>query len=136
MRHCLIYHGGFERNFPALKPGTTTYEGTDGGKHTIPPVAAEIDGVCVSYMEKAGKKFAAVRVQRGKSDVVVEHELLLDPGRHLGFGQRFAPEPTIINDDAAATILEDLMVKNPDQRQELAAIRSTFSVTAAKKSKT
>ena len=24
MRHCLIYHGGFERNFPNLKAGATT----------------------------------------------------------------------------------------------------------------
>lgn len=133
MRHCLMYTGGFERNFPSLKPGATTYEGTDGDKHNIPPVANTIDGACVSYMEKAGKKFAAVRVQHGKSDVVVEHELLLDPGRHLGHGQRFSPEPTIINDEAAGTILEDLMATNPAQRQALATIRATFSVTAGKK---
>lgn len=135
MRHCLMYQGGFERNFPTLKPGAATYEGTDGDKHNIAPVAATIDGACISYMEKAGKKFAAVRVQQGKADVVVEHELLLDPGRHLGYGQRFAPEPTIINDESAAMIIEDLMAKNPAQRRELAAIRATFSVTATPKPK-
>ena len=37
MRHCLIYHGGFERNFPTLKAGATTFEGTDGTEHPLPP---------------------------------------------------------------------------------------------------
>ena len=36
MRHCLMYQGGFERNFPNLKPGTTTFQGTDGGEHSRP----------------------------------------------------------------------------------------------------
>ena len=40
MRHCLIYHGGFERNFPNLKAGATTFQGTDGAEH---PLAASPD---------------------------------------------------------------------------------------------
>ena len=129
MRHCLMYQGGFERNFAKLKPGATSFEGTDGSPHPIPQAPTGVDGVCVGYMEKAGKKFAAVRVQHGKDDVVLQHELLLDPARHMGFGKRFSPEPTLLDDEMMATLLGDIMAKNPDQRNELARVRSSFSVT-------
>ena len=132
MRHCLMYHGGFERNFRDLKPGATTFTGTDGSEHTLAS-APDVDGVRVGYMEKAGKKFAAVRVQQGMSDVVLNHELLIDPARHMGHGKRFAPEPTVIDDEAMGTLLGDIMAKNPEQRKELTKIRSTFSVTGQKK---
>jgi hypothetical protein len=125
----LMYQGGFERNFAKLKPGTTTFEGTDGTQHPIPAIPSEVDGVCVGYMEKAGKKFAAVRVQRGKDDVILKNELRLDPGRHMGSSKRFSPEPTIVDDEMMATVLGDIMEKNPEQRPELAKIRSSFSVT-------
>jgi hypothetical protein len=95
----------------------------------VPDVPADVDGVCVGYMEKAGKKFAAVRVHRGPDDVVLKHELLLDPGRHMGFGKRFAHEPTILDDEVMATLLGDLIAKNPEQRNELSRLRSSFSVT-------
>jgi hypothetical protein len=129
MRHCLVYHGGFERNFPKLNAGATSFEGTDGTSHPLPDVPSEVNGVRVHYMEKAGKKFAAVRVQNDKNDVVLQHELLLDPARHMGHGNRFAPEPTLVDDEAMGTLLGDIMAKNPEQRNELAAIRSSFSVT-------
>lgn len=129
MRHCLMYQGGFERNFAKLKPGATTFEGTDGTQHSVPPLPSGVDGVCVGYMEKAGKKFAAVRVQRGKDDVVLAHELLLDPARHMGYGKRFSPEPVILDDEMMATLLADIMAKNPEQRNELSKVRSSFSVT-------
>ncbi|HEY5062691.1 MAG TPA: hypothetical protein VII52_14220 [Gemmatimonadaceae bacterium] len=129
MRHCLVYSGGFERNFPKLKSGATSFEGTDGSAHQLPAIPAEVDGVRVHYMEKAGKKFAAVRVQNAKNDVVLQHELLLDPARHMGHGHRFSPEPTIVDDEAMGTLLGDIMAKNPEQRTELAKIRSSFSVT-------
>lgn len=133
MRHCLVYHGGFERNFSNLKAGTTTFQGTDGSEHQLASVPPEVDGVRVSYMEKSGKKFAAVRVQQGKNDVVLKNELLLDPARHMGHGKRFSPEPTIIDDEPMATLLADIMGKNPEQRNELAKVRSSFSVTGQKK---
>jgi hypothetical protein len=133
MRHCLVYHGGFERNFPKLTAGATSFEGTDGTSHPIPDVPSEVNGVRVHYMEKAGKKFAAVRVQNDKNDVVLKHELLLDPARHMGHGNRFSPEPTLVDDEAMGTLLGDIMAKNPEQRNELAAIRSSFSVTGMKK---
>jgi len=132
MRHCLMYHGGFERNYPNLKPGTNTFQGTDGGEHTLPDAPSTCDGMRIYYMEKAGKKFAAVRVQHGKDDVILKKELLLDPGRHMGFGKRFSAEPTEIGDEFAAVILEDMMQTNTDQRRELVQLRSRFSITGAK----
>ena len=133
MRHCLIYQGGFERNFPKLKAGATTFQGTDGGEHPLPAKPADVDGVCVGYMEKSGKKFAAVRVQQGGNDVILGNELLIDPATHMGYGKRFSPEPTIIDDEAMGTLLGDIMAKNPEQRNELTKIRSSFSVTGHKK---
>ena len=132
MRHCLMYQGGFERNFPTLKAGAATFLGTDGSQHQIPGLPGEVDGICVGYMEKAGKKFAAVRVQHGKSDVVLKSELLLDPTRHMSHGKRFSPEPTIVDDEAMATLLADIMAKNPEQQKEVARIRAIFSITGHK----
>jgi hypothetical protein len=129
MRHCLTYHGGFERNFPALKAGTSTFQGTDGTPHDRPATPDDVDGVRVDYMEKAGKKFAAVRVQRGADDVVLEHEVLIDPPTHMGYGKRFGHEPTLVDDEAMATLLADIIAKNPGQRNELTRLRGSFSVT-------
>jgi hypothetical protein len=129
MRHGLIYHGGFERNFPSLKAGASTFVGTDGTEHELPSIPPEIDGVRVWYMEKAGKKFAAVRVQAGKNDIVLENDLLLHPPTHMGHGKRFGPEPTEIDDGAMATLLADIMAKNPKQKMQIANARAMFSVT-------
>ncbi len=134
MRHCLLYHGSFERNYPNLKPGSTTFEGTDGAQHPLPSVPPEVDGVRVGYMEKAGKKFSAVRVQAGKNDIVLENDLLLDPPSHMGHGKRFGPEPTVIDDEAMANLLADIMAKNPNQKMQIANARATFSVSGAKRS--
>ena len=133
MRHCLLYAGGFERNFPKLQAGATTFEGTDGATHQLPEVPAGVDGVRVSYMEKAGKKFVAVRVQSGKNDIPLKTEVLLDPPTHMGYGKRFGPEPTVIDDEAMSVLLADIMAKNPDQKMQLANARASFSVTGAKK---
>ena len=121
MRHCLLYAGGFERNFPKLEAGATTFEGSDGASHPLPEVPADVDGVRVSYMEKPGKKFVAVRVQSGKNDIPLKNEVLLDPPTHMGYGKRFGPEPTVIDDDEImARLLADVMAKNAGQRNELA----------------
>ena len=130
MRHCLTYHGSFERNRETLKPGATTFVGTDGAEHPLPEVPANVDGVRVGYMEKPGKKFVAVRVQQGANDVVLENDFLLDPPTHMGYGKRFGAEPTIVDDDEImARLLADIMARNPGQRNELARVRSSFSVT-------
>jgi hypothetical protein len=129
MRHGLMYHGGFERNFPTLRPGATKFVGTDGSEHALQDVPPEITGVRVWYMEKAGKKFSAVRVQEGNNDVVLQNDVLIDPARHMGYGNRFSPEPTQIESELMATLMADIMAKNPEQRDQLSKIRSSFSVT-------
>lgn len=118
-----MYHGGFESNFSRMKSGASTFLGSDGSEHVIPPWPDEADGLRVGYMEKAGKRFVAVRVISDKDDVVLENELLIDPPSHMGYGNRFSPEPTIIEDDAAKQLLNDIIEKNPEQRAKLTAIR-------------
>jgi hypothetical protein len=125
MRHALRYHGAFERNFEGLKPGARTFQGTEGGEHDVPDWPRQADGIRVSYMEKAGKRFAAVRVEYGDTtDVVLQNEVLIEPGRHMGYGQRFSPEPTEITDEVARALLDDIIARNPDQRAELEPIRA------------
>jgi len=124
-----MYQGGFERNFPNLKPGTTTFEGTDGTSHPIPAWPAGADGVCIGYMEKAGKKFCAVRVVHGNAEVVLKDEMVLDAARHMGHGKRFGAEPTLVDDDGIMiTLLEDIMKKNAAQGDALMPMRKMLKV--------
>lgn len=122
MPHALMYHGGFEANFSRMKSGTSTFLGSDGSEKVIPEWPDEADGLRIGYMEKAGKRFVAVRVSDGTDDVMLENELLIDPPSHMGYGNRFSPEPTIIEDDGAKRLLNDIIDKNPDQTA-LSAIR-------------
>lgn len=123
MPHALMYHGGFEANFNRMKAGDTSFLGSDGSRHVIPEWPDEADGLRVGYMEKAGKRFVAVRVKDDDDDVMLENELLINPPTHMGYGNRFSPEPTVIQDDAAKQLLHDIIEKNPGQRAELMAIR-------------
>jgi hypothetical protein len=129
MRHALLYAGGFEKNFTHLKPGATTFTGTDGAEHTF-SWPAEADGVRISFMEKAGKHFVAVRVQHEGDDIVLERAVLLEASRHLGGGKRFGPEPIIVENEVAKVILEDAIARNESQRNELAKIRVRLSKNA------
>ena len=121
MHHGLMYQGSYEQNYDSLKPGVRSFRGTDGAEHRIPEWPQDVNGVKVSYMEKAGKKFYAVRVQFDGHDIVLKNPVLLDPMRHLG-NKRFAPEPTTITDEVAETLLDDLIEKNPEQEKELALL--------------
>ena len=118
-----MYHGSFEANFSKMKAGATSFFGSDGSQREIPDWPAEADGLRIGYMEKAGKRFVAVRVMDDKADVMLDNELLIDPPSHMGYGKRFSPEPTIIEDDTAKHLLNDIIEKNPDQATELKAIR-------------
>jgi hypothetical protein len=118
-----MYHGSFEANFSRMKSGATSFVGSDGSEHAIQDWPDEADGLRIGYMEKAGKRFVAVRVMDDKADVMLGNELLLDPPSHMGYGKRFSHEPTIIEDDTAKQLLNDIIEKNPDQRAELKAIR-------------
>jgi hypothetical protein len=126
-----MYHGGFERNFGRLAAGANAFEGTDGNVHDLPAWPASANGLRFGYMEKAGKKFCVVRVVDAEADVVVKNELIIDPGRHTGFGHRLGPEPTLVEDDAIAlTLLEDLIKRNADAPGALLGIRDRYKKAA------
>jgi len=133
MLHALMYIGGFERNFSTLTPSTNAFDGTDGKSHPYTPWPSGIDGLRVGYMEKAGKKFVAVRVADDLSDVVLANELVLIPGQHFGYGSRLGPEATLVDDDVAILkLLEDIIKKNADKSDELLQIRARFKAGANK----
>lgn len=121
MQHGLMYQGSFENNQSGLQPGTSAFRGTDGTEHRIPEWPKDVDGVKVGYMEKSGKKFYAVRVQFEKYDIILQNPVLLDQMRHLG-NKRFAPEPTVVNDTIAEALLDDMIERNPEQKDELALL--------------
>ena len=131
MRHALMYVGGFERNFSKLTPASTSFEGTDGQSHPYQPWPQSADGLRISYMEKHGKKFVAVRVADGTSDVILQNEMVMVPGEHFGFGTRLSGEPTLVEDDTAMLrMLEDIIKKNIGVSAELLKIRERFKATA------
>ena len=129
-----MYVGGFERNFPNLSTASSTFEGSDGKVHQYAAWPSSADGLKVSYMEKAGKKFVAVRVADGTSDVVLRNELVFVPGEHFGFGTRLSGEPTLVEDNIAMLkMLEDIIKKNMSAGDELMQIRTRFKAAASKK---
>jgi hypothetical protein len=134
MRHALMYAGGFERNRPKLTNSSTSFEGSDGDSHAYPAWPAEADGLRISFMEKAGKKFVAVRVADDMSDVVLPNEQILIPGEHFGFNTRLSGTPVVIDDNIAIMkLLEDIIKKNHDTADELLKIRARFKASASTK---
>jgi hypothetical protein len=121
MQHGLMYQGSFEKNYSGLQAGSSAFRGTDDVQHSIPEWPDDVNGVKIGYMEKSGKKFYAVRVQFEGHDIILKNPVLLDPMRHLG-NKRFAPEPTMITDTIAETLLDDMIEKNPEQQEELALL--------------
>jgi hypothetical protein len=121
--HALMYHGGFDRNYAGLRPGARTFQGSDGSERVLPDWPLEAGGARIGYMERGGKKFVAVRIMDDEADIVLDHPVLLDPSRHMGFGKRFGAEPTIIEDETARALFEDIIERNPERRAELIALR-------------
>jgi hypothetical protein len=121
MQHGLMYQGSFEKNYSGLEAGANAFRGTDDTEHQIPDWPDDVNGVKIGYMEKSGKKFYAVRVQFEGHDIILKNPVLLDTMRHLG-NKRFAPEPTMITDTIAETLLDDLIERNPEQQEELALL--------------
>ena len=127
MFNVYMYHGAFEVNYSLLKPGAKTFKGTDGTEHPLPATPAGVDGIRVGYMEKAGKRFAAVRIFDGKGEVVLKNEVLLDPQVHLGRGKRFSSEPVVVPDAPILQLLADAVRKNPEQAKELEAMKKRMT---------
>jgi len=119
MRHGYMYNGAFEKNYSALRPGMTTYTSTEGDVRPLREWPENVDGIRVGYMEKSGKKFYAVRVQYDDHDVVLENPVHIDPMRHMG-NRRFAADPTLVSDDEASVLLDDIIRDNPEKQPELA----------------
>ncbi len=129
-----MYVGAFERNFKNLTTASTSFVGSDGHAHAYPAWPSTANGLHISYMEKTGKKFVAVRVADGTSDVVLGNELVMVPGEHFGFGTHLSGEPTSVEDDIAMLkMLEDIIKKNIDHSAALLEIRSRFKAAASKK---
>lgn len=134
MHHALMYVGGFERNRRSLTASSTTFEGSDGQSHPYPSWPDGTDGIRISFMEKAGKKFVAVRIADGASDVVLPNELVMVPGEHFGFNTRLSGTPAVVEDNhAIMKLLEDVIKKNHDASEELLLIRTRFKAAASAK---
>jgi hypothetical protein len=121
MLHALIYQGSFELNFAKLVPGATEYVATDGTPRTLAPRPASVDGLVIGYMERAGKKFSAVRLQFEDRDIVLRNAVPLDPMRHMG-NRRFTARPIMLDDNHASVLLDDVLAQNPRQQPELALL--------------
>jgi len=120
-----MYQGSFEKNFDALQPGARSYRGADDQERESGAWPAQVDGLRIGYMEKSGKNFYAVRVQQGDADVVLRNPVHIDPPRHLGYGPRLGPEPTIVStDEPILELFDAIMAANAEQRTELQAIRN------------
>jgi hypothetical protein len=121
MRHALVYHGSFELNFDQLAPGASSYTSTEGTVRPIDGPPASVDGVVFGYMERAGKKFIAVRLRFDDHDVVLRSPVVIEPLRHLG-NRRFSAQPVVIQDEVASSLLDDIIAANPEQQTELALL--------------
>jgi hypothetical protein len=121
MRHALVYHGSLELNFDRLAPGASSYTATDRTERPLAKVPQAIDGLVIGYMERAGKKFSAVRLAFEDRDIILETPVVLDPMRHMG-NRRFSPQPVEIQDDVASVLLDDIIAQNLAQQTELALL--------------
>jgi hypothetical protein len=128
MRHGYMYGGAFESNHGSLRPGATSFRAHDGQEHELAPWPADVDGLRVIYMEKAGKKFFAVRLLYENYDLVLECPVPIDPLRHMG-GRRFSATPTIVDDDQASALLDDIIRENPGEQPELALMINRVNQT-------
>jgi hypothetical protein len=121
MRHGLMYQGGFDRNYPSLKSGATTFVDTESRERSIPDWPESIDGVRFGYMERRARKFAVVRVQFGGHDIVLGEPVLIDQNRHLG-GRRMRAAMIEMGDDEASMLLDDVLRENPAQNDAVARL--------------
>src|SRR5262245_33191104 len=127
MQHGYMYQGGFEQNHASLEPGTNSYKTHSGAVVPIPDWPAAVNGIRVGYMERRGRKFFAVRIQFEDHDVVLGNPLAIDRLRHMA-NRRFGPEPTIVSDDLASALLDDVIAANPSQSAELALLINRVNV--------
>ena len=121
MLHALIYHGSFELNFARLTAGATSYVATDGTARAVESRPVAVGGLVIGYMERAGKKFSAVRLQFETQEIVLRNAVALDPLRHMG-NRRFSARPVVLQDEVVSALLDDVLAQNPEQEPELARL--------------
>lgn len=121
MHHGYMYGGSFELNYDGLDSGSSTYRTTTGEAQPLPTWPDSVDGVRVWYMEKAGKKFYAVRLQFEAHDLVLAHPVAIDPLRHMN-NRRFSAQPTLVKDGEVSALLDDVIRENPERQPELAML--------------
>jgi hypothetical protein len=121
MLHCLIYQGALEMNFVRLGDRSSTYIATDGLPRLVAPRPPTVDGLVIGYMERAGKKFSAVRLQFEDFDIALRTPVPLDRMRHMG-NRRFSPQPVALSDDLVSVLLDDILAQNAIQQVELALL--------------
>ena len=126
MRHAYMYTGAYESNYSGLKAGANSYSTTDGSKAEI-KWPDKIDGVRVSYMEKSGKKFYAVRVQHGAHDIVLVFLVFFVLVCFLFFWW-LSSVALSVTDDEASALLDDIIRENPDKQRELATMISEINI--------
>jgi hypothetical protein len=131
MRHAYMYHGGFESNFTSLAPGATSFTGSDGAQHSLPPWPSEVDGVRIGYLEKPGKNFTAVRVIHGDTDIILKNDVLIDPMQHMEMGRRFSAEPTTVGNAPMLAMLKAIAAANPDHHDAIEIMRNQIKRSAS-----
>ncbi len=128
MLHAMRFEGGYERNFPKLRPGATEYEGEDGSSCRMAPWPETVTGLRYGFMEQPGKRFVVVRVRYGEAEILLQRPVRIDPDRHLG-GKRFSAEAITLADESAGQLLGDILDANRDQQGELNALRERIRET-------
>ena len=120
MRHAYMYNGAFETNYSDLRPGTTTYKSTEGEERALPDWPEKIDGIRVGLHGEGGKEvLRRARAVRQPRRRCLENPVHIDPLRHMG-NRRFSADPTLVTDDEASALLDDIIRDNPDKQPELA----------------
>jgi hypothetical protein len=118
VNHTLLYFGPFERNFRSLSADTTKY--VDWGSN-------EQDAEGATERARGGLKFRYMRWSRSPEQdfvVGVDHIMLRAPvllvhGRHMDAKWFAANNPSYLGDESAMRLLVDMIVANPEYRDEL-----------------
>lgn len=112
--HTLIYLGNFDLNFSPTGGWPKTYTAGKDTKSVDSP-SDKVDGISFGYMQKDADWFYLVNV----ASLRLREPVLLIPARHCG-GKGFGPIASLIDDDAATSLIVDAIVGNREYRDQLA----------------
>jgi hypothetical protein len=113
--HAIFYHGPFEVNFKAQKPGQTSYTKRDG-KTTAPYRGPSgVRGLRFGLMQKRDGAFVITRVRSHVADVCLRKPI---PAQGTG------PDGTWLTRHGAELYLDAAVKVNPGKRAQLHALRA------------